>query len=154
MTSDPARFWSRVKKNSGPSGKCWEWTGHRNHDGYGRAWWNGRHILAHRLAWLLNGHSVPNGLCLCHRCDNPPCVRPEHLFVATQKENIADSYAKGRQRTEWPLGEAASNAKITADDVRMMRSSGESPKVLAARYRLDHSNICKILRRTSWRHVE
>lgn len=152
--SNPARFWKRVTKNSGPSGDCWEWQGYRTPFGYGVTNWDGRKILAHRLSWFLAHGPIPQGLQVCHHCDNPPCVRTEHLFLGTPKENVAQIYAKGRQRTSWPVGEQLASAKIRASDVRAMRASGEAPRVLAQRYGIDYSEVCKILRRKAWRHVE
>lgn len=89
--SERARFWGRVDK----SGDCWLWTGLKTH-GYGSVWLAGRVMRAHRAAVLLAGGVIPPGSVVCHRCDTPACVRPEHLFVSTQRENMADMHAKGR----------------------------------------------------------
>ena len=91
-------FWAKVKKGDG----CWEWQGATDarptrRPGYGLVTVNGRRAKAHRVAWeLANGREIPPGLLACHRCDNPPCVRPDHLFVGTMSDNIRDSVAKGR----------------------------------------------------------
>ena len=79
-----------------PSG-CVEWSGHRNEKGYGRIGTLGGAISAHRLAWKLAFGEIPNGLCVCHSCDNPPCVNVEHLWLGTHADNAADKVAKGRQ---------------------------------------------------------
>lgn len=89
------RFWGYVSIN--PEG-CWEWTGQRARFGYGRA----AHLfgthLAHRISWTLANGPIPKGLFVCHHCDNPPCVRPDHLFLGTASDNIRDAWAKGRMR--------------------------------------------------------
>lgn len=87
------RFWAKVDKSNG----CWLWRAARNRGGYG-IFENGRRTLyAHRYALELNGTPVPDGLFALHRCDNPPCVRPDHLFVGSLADNVADMVQKGRQ---------------------------------------------------------
>jgi hypothetical protein len=91
-------FWNRVQKSDG----CWLWTGHRfrklgNRGGYGQVRnLSGRATVAHRVSWVLTHGEIPSGLMVCHRCDNPPCVRPDHLFLGTNSDNMRDMAAKGR----------------------------------------------------------
>jgi len=88
-----SRFWSRVQKTEG----CWLWTGCVNSTGYGSGTFGkARTHMAHRFSWEIAHGPIPDGLCVCHRCDNPRCVRPDHLFLGTRSDNQNDRVAKGR----------------------------------------------------------
>ena len=87
------QFWSRVERSDG----CWLWMGARLPSGHGQLLWRGKVIGSHRVAWMLDNESdIPDGLWVLHRCDNPPCVRPSHLFLGTHSDNMKDAAAKGR----------------------------------------------------------
>lgn len=91
------RFWSKVDQ----SGDCWEWTAAANRQGYGK--FKARSYVlvpAHRHSWELANGPIPAGMYVCHRCDNPRCVRPDHLFLGTHQDNVTDMMAKGRHRYE------------------------------------------------------
>jgi hypothetical protein len=94
------RFWSKVNKSDG----CWTWTGSKTTAGYGLIW-NGKDtsapVYVHRLSWELHFGEIPDGLSVCHRCDNPTCVRPDHLFLGTDKDNSDDKITKGRMGTRY-----------------------------------------------------
>lgn len=106
--TDEYRFWFRVDKTPG----CWVWTGGRGAGkfDYGYFWTSEKKLVkAHRFSFEMEHGSIPDGMVICHRCDNPPCVRPDHLFLGTQKDNIHDMDAKGRgkrpgKRTHCPKG--------------------------------------------------
>lgn len=88
------RFWAKVDI----SGDCWLWSGAiYAESGYGRLSFQRKALGAHRVAWQLVNGPIPDGMLVCHRCDNPPCVRADHLFLGTQSDNIADMWAKGRR---------------------------------------------------------
>lgn len=91
-TSFPERFWSKVKKNS----DCWIWTGSKNKFGYGEFFYQGKVWKAHRVAYLIEYGEYELSLKVAHRCDNPTCVKPDHLFLATQRQNIIDMVNKNR----------------------------------------------------------
>lgn len=110
------RFWSNVEKfDEG----CWEWTAAKNNEGYGLTSHNGQLQLTHRLSWEMHYGPVPDGLFVCHHCDNPLCVRPEHLFTGTNGDNMKDMYKKGRRKqshgksSEKPMIPSASSRRIT-----------------------------------------
>lgn len=107
------RFWKKVEKSDG----CWNWTAQRRPGGYGTIVVSNRHEMAHRVSWTLNVGSIPQGLKVLHRCDNPACVNPEHLFLGTSSDNIEDMISKQRN----PRGEQHGHAKLTWPQVRLIR---------------------------------
>lgn len=112
---------------------------------------------AHRLAWTLLFGPIPEGLSVCHRCDNPPCVNPSHLWLGTALDNARDKVQKGRMRRGDSRGERNGHAKLTEDQVRVIRQrvkAGETQTALAAEYGVHLITVSQLVRRLTWRHVE
>jgi hypothetical protein len=161
-----ALFWSKVDK----AGDCWLWTAATFPSGYG-VFGNRRHFgtqRAHRIAYMLTHGPIAAELVVCHRCDNPRCVNPAHLFIGTQAENQADKVRKGRQARgdgqglrKHPgaaaRGERQHLAVMTAERVRELRAlhaQGVPQAALARRYGIGAQTVCSIVHRRTWRHVE
>jgi len=154
------RFWSYVDKTD-PSG-CWVWIGALHSDGYGKLWWEGRHsYIAHRAAYEISLGDIPEGMCVCHKCDNPPCVNPDHLFLATHKDNMRDMVTKGRARGGSPKGtfegERNPGVKISTEAVlaiRLLYEQGYSVAEISRRFAsVSYSNIWLIVKRKAWTHI-
>jgi hypothetical protein len=112
---------------------------------------------AHRVSWRIHFGEIPAGLIVCHRCDNPICVRPDHLFLGTHQDNIADMIAKGRHRSRAHPGEKNGRAKLTAEDVRTIRrlhAEGVTQYRLCVMFNLGDSHLTRIIQRRAWRGVE
>ena len=134
-----------------PSG-CWVWTRNRTMVGYGRVYTgNKAHVLAHRYSWTKFRGPIPEGMFVCHRCDNPACVNPDHLFLGTPAENVRDAAKKGR--TARQQGEQHGMAKLSADDVLAIRSSDAPGRELAEQYGISASHVSALRHRTFWSHL-
>ena len=146
------RFWNKVKVGS--PDECWEWQAGLTAAGYGLVWINGKMEYAHRILNEIIDGPIPNGICVCHHCDNPKCVNPLHLFRATHKENMYDAIAKGRLDNN---GEKQGNAKLTEKDVLEIRRLYATGKVLqrelAKMWRICRPHISEIVNNKGWKHI-
>lgn len=179
--ADAKRFWSHVEKTDG----CWNWRTRRGLApyAYGQARLFRRPLGAHRLSYMMHVGEVPQGLQVCHRCDNPRCVRPDHLFLGTIGDNMRDRTAKGRQARgqthgwalhpervvrgdrHWskrlkdrvPRGERNGFATLTEADVIAIREAyaagRASQNELARQYNTAQANVWRIIHRRAWQHV-
>ncbi len=150
------RFWEKVKIGDG----CWEWAGAKVSKGYGNFWVgpqrNSPPKSAHRVAWeLVYGNIPANKPNVLHHCDNPPCVRPSHLFVGTVADNSRDMIIKGRDRHL--RGEACHSANFTAEDVHVIKArlaAGETQAAIARSLGVPTQYIIWIARGKTWKHVQ
>lgn len=134
---------------------CWEWTKATNNHGYGTLTVSGRAVYAHRLAYTLGVGPIQDGMKVLHRCDNPRCIRPDHLFLGTQSDNMADCHKKGRSRIPTPrvFGERNGSAKLTVEQVSEIRrraSAGEVQRLIAADFGISQSHVSAIKRGRLW----
>ena len=144
-----AAFWSRVDK----TGDCWLYTGARDKLGYGDCGYMGKHIQAHRLAWKLTRRD-PGKLHVLHKCNNPPCCNPMHLYVGDDFDNAADRVRAGTV----VRGAAMYNARLDDDKVKTIRerrkATGESYARIAKDYGVCHSTVRYICRGETWAHIK
>ncbi len=151
-----ADFWARVDVR-GPD-DCWEWLGSFFADGrYGSCHVEARHWLAHRFAYAESRGCIPEGTFVCHRCDNPRCCNPAHLFLGTPAENSADMVQKGRSRTDAQRGERNGSRKLTEGwvrTIRALRAAGLSyDEIVGEVPRAQKSNVHMICTRKTWTHI-
>lgn len=148
MSPAEIRFWRYVLDPSA----CWEWRGARNPAGYGTVSDGGRKRLASRAAWELRFGPIPEGLHVLHRCDNPPCVNPDHLFLGTDLDNAKDREAKNRTSR----GVRHYNAKLTDEIVIAMRRAadeGKSTTEIGEMFGTTRFVAYKVISRQTWKHV-
>ena len=148
------RFFKKVRKTE----SCWLWTAARHGTmGYGMIGVNGKHEGAHRISWILHFGAIPSGFNVCHVCDVPACVRPDHLFLGTQSDNIKDAYRKGRKQPVSLQGESHGRAKLTESDVRLIREAliiGKTGRSLAKEFKVDPKTISFIKNGQHWSHIQ
>jgi hypothetical protein len=137
------RFWDKVKAGSG----CWEWQGALQPNGYGKIRGDDshdyRHVGAHRVSWELHYGPIDVGRLVCHTCDNPRCVRPEHLFLGSPQDNQRDCVAKGRHNPR-PLRIHATRENI--DEVQRAYAAGERQYLIAERLGVPRPFVCDVLK--------
>lgn len=150
MSTAVARFEAKIFRTN----RCWLWTGGQMGKGYGGfRGHNSVRTYAHRFSHETYIGPIPDGQFVCHECDNPACVNPDHLFLGSQFDNMADAHRKGRTRKTIPRGELHPSAKLTSEQVLIIRESPKSLTELAAEYGVRLQSIYAIKKRLSWRHI-
>lgn len=142
----------KVDDNTG----CWNWTGALHWKGYGKITINGKSCRAHRVSYELHREPIPQGLYVLHHCDNRSCINPEHLFLGTHADNMADMTEKGRGRlgSRGKRGETNHCAKLTETDAREIRSAvGISGVALATKYGVSPRQVLRIRAGKKWAHL-
>ena len=147
-------FWDHVKKTRG----CWEWQAYvRKGQGYGQIWNGDRVEFVHRFSYRMNVGPIPKGLMVCHHCDNRKCVRPDHLFVGTARDNLHDMTSKGRHVPASLPGESNPSAVLTAAKVRFIRRAYKPHIVtamsLADKFGVSEGLIFHIVKGRAWKHL-
>ena len=145
--SPEERFWNRVK--IGDPNSCWEWQGKTIKDGYGAFHFQGKRVIASRFVWILTYGEIPKGMYVLHKCDNPSCVNPRHLFLGTQKDNMRDASLKlrksgphnGRTKLSWPQ----------VDTIRILLERGWSTCCLAKLFGVNYKTVWQIREGKTWR---
>lgn len=158
------RFWQKVDKSAGDDG-CWLWTAGTS-KGYGLFHFsagrrNERPGKAHRISYELKYGPIADGMHVCHRCDNPPCVNPAHLFLGTAADNARDRVEKGRHRTPWTMGDAPQGVKhhsavLNDELVRIIRAASpdETTSALARRLGVSRNAVQFARLGKTWKHVQ
>jgi hypothetical protein len=147
-------FWHGLDRGAGPDA-CWPWRGNRTRDGYGNvpdSLADGRRTSAHRRAYRLHYEVDPGPLYVLHRCDNPACANPVHLFLGTQKDNMLDAFLKGRPIVSAP-GAANRHAKLSEEEVLEIRESQRRDADLARLFGVHRATVRAARTGATWRHV-
>jgi len=148
------RFWKRVIKSADPD-KCWDWSAFKTKKGYPMIARNGTGagmVFAHRLSWVMANGEIERGMCVLHKCDNPSCTNPNHLFLGTRADNNRDKIAKQRHR----FGERSERAKLTAESVREIVSranAGEMRTSIANAFGITRGYVANLVSGRVWKHL-
>jgi hypothetical protein len=143
------RFWAKVKRGNA----CWIWKAYRNANGYGTIGQGGRqapHLLAHRVSWMIHFGPIPEKLAVLHKCDNPACVKPSHLFLGTHDDNMKDAAVKGRTAK----GEGHGLSKLKKSAIFLIRSMECRQTEIADTFGITQSNVSRIRNNHTWKHIQ
>ena len=140
VTKEQFDLWWTPEPYSG----CWLWVGVLRGRGYG----NYLRRYAHRVSWTIHNGEIPDGLLVCHKCDTPACVNPNHLFIGTHSDNLKDCFQKSRRSTK---GECHPEHKLTLGQVKEIRHSPKLQRLLAAEFRISQSHVSEIKNGRKWK---
>lgn len=149
----PENFWSNVYVGS--DSECWEWISYSGTREYAETKWHGKNVRCHRKAYELFYHTeIPEGMQVCHTCDNPPCCNPHHMFLGTFQDNVDDRERKGRNKLPHSIGEQHGQHKLTQSqvlEIRKLYNSGQHTYYsLADLFGVTFGNIRKIVKKQTW----
>ena len=134
---------------------CWNWRGAKTEKGYGVFNSNKKTYLAHRASWLINNGDIPDNICICHKCDNPICTNPEHLFLGTKSENAKDMIRKGRSITYGKFGEKSIRSKLTnvqRKEIINLRNKRVSTLEISKEFKVSQGTIYYVIKtRDDWK---
>lgn len=149
---DIARFWSKV--DVGNPDECWEWQGYKFKKGYGGIQLKSGNTAAHRVSWIIQNGDIENGMCVCHKCDNPSCVNPSHLFLGTFADNNKDRALKGRSADV--SGENNPSARLSELDVIKIKElrKNSSQRNVAKLFGVGKTTIARIDHGLTWRFLK
>ena len=137
------KFWRKVEKNPG----CWRWKASKFRRGYGQISHAGKNLKGHRVSFELHFGPIPDGMLVCHKCDNPECTNPKHLFLGTWKDNVQDMQRKGRRTLL--IGRKNPMTKLTDEQIAEVRRSyipGKvSQRVIAERFNITQGYVSEIM---------
>ena len=163
---DKARFWAKVAKSE-EKDSCWLWIASKDDAGYGRFSIGRQDLRAHRFSWMQSNGPIPyhgsyHGMCVCHKCDNPSCVNPSHLFLGTNADNAIDKAAKGRSTKGRPAknivrGESSGKSILTSLGVIEMRrlyNLGHNARSLSIKFNVSPTTILDAVKRRTWAHIQ
>jgi len=149
------RFWSKVEIRG--DNDCWWWSGGKHVDGYGWFYAGGLSIRTNRFSWTVINGEIPDGLLVCHHCDNPSCVNPRHLFLGTNSDNMRDMNRKNRRNQVNVRGEDVGTSKLKSGEVALIKiliKRGIDKKEISKMFKVSSATIYMISKKTIWKHIQ